>query len=295
MGVRLRFGTVLPRPSARRGWLRATSLRAGRQKSPAPQQQTPRQPRQQDEPQQPQQPGADIPSASGVRITVGEFQAAFTRIKQSGFVPTMRRGPTGVGHTFEQLLGLRENSVVLPDLGFAELKAHRLGSINRITLFTYDRGVWLVNPLDAVKRYCAPDARGRLALNCTVAAREPNSAGLLLLIDAVTVQLRHASGVVLAAWRLDDLSKQFAKKFPALVLVSALAEKREGVEHFHYTRARLLAGTSAELFREQLLAGNIIVDLRLTDQGAGGARNHGTAFRVLEEKLPLLFKSVREL
>jgi len=34
-----------------------------------------------------------------------------------GYIPTLRRGPTGVGHTFEQVFGLDENNLQLPDVG----------------------------------------------------------------------------------------------------------------------------------------------------------------------------------
>lgn len=232
-------------------------------------------------------------SASGAVITLDEFQRAFAKIKAAGFVPSKRRGAGGVGNTFEQLLGLKENNIALPDLGFAELKAHRIGSPNRITLFTADRGAWKIEPLEAVRKYGVKDERGRLGLNSTLSL-EPNSAGLFLRVDADTLSVRHTSGATLAAWNFNALTEQFAKKFPALVFVSALFERRDGSEWFHYTRAQLLTGASPAIFREQLLKGHIIVDLRLTDQGTS-ARNHGTEFRTREDQLPLLFKTTREL
>jgi hypothetical protein len=232
-------------------------------------------------------------SASGAVITLDEFQRAFAKIKATGFVPSKRRGAGGVGNTFEQLLGLKENNIALPDLGFAELKAHRIGSPNRITLFTADRGAWKIEPLEAVRKFGIKDERGRLGLNSTLSL-EPNSAGLFLRVEADTLSVRHTSGATLAAWNFKALTAQFAKKFPALVIVSALAERRDNVEWFHYTRAQLLIGTAPDIFREQLLKGHIIVDLRLTDQGTS-ARNHGTEFRTREDQLPLLFKSVKEI
>lgn len=84
------------------------------------------------------------------------------------------------------------------------------------------------------------------------------------------------------------------KKIPALILVSAFSEMRGDHEWFKFDRARLLAGTSADIIRSQILAGNILVDLRLHDK-ITSARNHGTGFRALEEKLPLLFQTVRDL
>ena len=226
-------------------------------------------------------------------LTLAEFQQAFARVRARGWVRSERRGPTGVGHTLERLLGLAENNIALPDLGFAELKAHRAGSLTPVTLFTADRGAWRMDPLAAVRRYGTRDRRGRRSLYATL-RREPNPAGLFLHLDAETVSARHISGEVLAEWRLDELTRRFAQKFPALVLVTAESERRAGVEWFRFARARLLAGASPVLLREQIARGYIVIDLRLYDDETR-ARNHGTAFRAPADLLPSLFQTAQEL
>ncbi len=40
-----------------------------------------------------------------------EFIKKFKEIKPKGFVPSTRRGPTGIGHTLETLLGIYENNI----------------------------------------------------------------------------------------------------------------------------------------------------------------------------------------
>jgi hypothetical protein len=79
-----------------------------------------------------------------------------------------------------------------------------------------------------------------------------------------------------------------------MILVNAFSEIRGDVEWFKYDRAQLLSETSAEILRSQILSGNVLVDLRLHDK-ITSARNHGTGFRAHEDKLPLLFKNVRDL
>ncbi len=228
-------------------------------------------------------------------MTLGEFQINFARIQNLGFVPSLRRGPTGVGHTFEQLLGLNENNIALADIGFADLKAHRAGSSSMVTLFSADRGAWRINPLDAVQRFGVRDDQGRTSLFVTL-SRTPNAAGLFLHIGDETISARHAaSGTVLAEWQLAYLAQRFRAKFPALILVSAASETRAGgVEWFHFTRAQLLTETSPHRIREAFIAEDIMVDLRVYEHG-GSARNHGTGFRTREDRLPMLFRSVREL
>jgi MvaI/BcnI restriction endonuclease family len=227
------------------------------------------------------------------RMTLDEFKLAFATIRDAGFRRSTRRGPTGVGHTFETALGFAEDNISLPDLGEVEVKARRVNSASMVTLFTFDRKVWKMNPLDAIRKYGTLDKDGRQGLYFTM-TRTPTSTGLLLHIDDEAISVRHLEGEILAMWNLRELAAQFIKKMPALIVVSALNEFRGDEEWFHFARAQLLTGTSPEILREQILAGNVLVDLRLHDKGTA-ARNHGTGFRTHEDKLPNLFSSVTEL
>ncbi len=214
-------------------------------------------------------------------------------VKAKDFIPSQRKGPTGVGYTLEMELGIAENNIAGPDLSKIELKAHRIKSQNLITLFTFNSKVWRIPPLEAVKKYGSFDKNGRKGLYYTMSLR-PNSAGLFLDVGRTEISVRHIGGETIAAWKLETLAERFTQKIPALIFVSAFSEERNGVEYFHYYRARLMRDTSPELLGDQFKEENILVDLRLHDKGTM-ARNHGTGFRVYEEKLPSLFKNITEL
>lgn len=226
-------------------------------------------------------------------FTIEQFQEKFDKIKQQNWIQSVRRGPTGIGQTLEQVLGLTENNIALPDLHEIELKAHRIGSTSMITLFTFNRKAWKMKPLEAIRKYGTPDVNGRMGLYFTMSPT-PNSTGLFIFNEENSISVRHISGELIAEWQLDALAEQFCKKIPGLVLVSAFNEMRGDIEWFQFSRAQLLTDTSPEIIREQILAGNVLVDLRLHDKGTS-ARNHGTGFRVKENKLSFLFKNVREL
>jgi hypothetical protein len=226
-------------------------------------------------------------------MTLKQFRIAFAELRTKGFIRTQRRGPTGVGHTLEAALNLNENNLALPDLGTVELKAHRDDSQSMITLFTFNRNAWVMPPLDAVKQYGTLDENGRKGLYFTM-GQTPNSAGLFLKVEDEIVSVQDTTGNIVVRWKTEDLANQFAKKMPALVLVSAQTEWRGEHEYFRYYRARLLSGTSPLLIADQLRLGNMLVDLRLHDKGTS-ARNHGTGFRALESKLDRIFARVEEL
>lgn len=227
-------------------------------------------------------------------LTIEEFQTRFAEIKKQGWVKTKRKGNTGIGQTLEQLLELEENNFSLPDLGFAELKTHRIGSSSMITLFTFDKKAWKIDTLEAVRKYGTKNKNGRLGLYFTLSFI-PNQSGLFLKIENKSISVCHTSGEVLVQWNTETLLQQFKGKMPSLVFVHAQSEMRDGVEWFKYERAELLTEPSTEQFLEQIKKGNIVVDLRLHDRGSSSARNHGTAFRTREDTLSSLFKNLREL
>jgi len=123
-------------------------------------------------------------------MTIEKFIKKFEVLKKKGFIKTHRKGPTGIGHTLEQELGMKENNIALPDIKGAELKAHRIDSSSMITLFTFNNKCWVMKPLDAVKKYGSKDQTGRIGLYYTMGLT-PNSAGLFLDIEDDKISVRH--------------------------------------------------------------------------------------------------------
>ncbi len=224
------------------------------------------------------------------KMTLHEFVKAFGKLKAKNWIKSERRGPTGIGQTLEKSIGLPENNIATPDLGKIELKSHRIHSSSLITLFTFNRKVWKMKPLEAIKKYGTPDENGRLGLYFTM-SRTPNSTGLFLHIENETISVRHVSGEIVAEWQLQILAERFIKKIPALILVSAFNEMRGDVEWFKFDRAQLLTGTSAEIIRSQILSDNVFFDLRLSERQS----EKEASLIIKDDCLILLFKEWRDL
>ncbi len=210
-------------------------------------------------------------------MEIEEFKKKFQELKNRGFIKSLRKGPTGIGYTFERLLGLNENNLALPDIKNVEIKTHRENSNSMITLFTFNKRVWKINPLEAIKKYGSYDNNGRLGMYYTMSLT-PNSAGLFLTVNHEQISIQHSSGEVIAAWQLSVLEKRFLEKIPMLLFISAHTEERDSIEYFHFYRGQLMSGTSQELLSELFKTGNLLVDVRLHDKKTM-ARNHGTGFR----------------
>ena len=114
-------------------------------------------------------------------MTLNQFKSRFGNLRARGFIKSIRSGPTGVGHTLEHALGLEENNLAVPDLGEVELKARRQNASNLVTLFTFNRRAWVMNPLKAIRKYGTLDANGRKGMYFTMSTK-PNSFGLFLEI-----------------------------------------------------------------------------------------------------------------
>lgn len=68
--------------------------------------------------------------------TLAEFIEKYIQICNMGWIKTHRQGPTGIGKTLEDLLGIIENNIDGPDFGDYELKSCRLDSNSMLTIFT---------------------------------------------------------------------------------------------------------------------------------------------------------------
>lgn len=229
-----------------------------------------------------------------MNITIDEIKKRLTAIKKMGFVKSLRNGPTGIGYTLETLLKIDENNISSPDFGEIELKTQREKHTGMTTLFTFNNKAWKMPPLEAIKKYGSLDKDGRQGMYYTM-GMTPNSAGLFLHVDNTSVSVRHISGNIVAVWQLAEIEKRFEAKVKNVLLVKAKVEIRDGIEYFHFNRARLLSGgTSQSILKNQFENEHLLVDLRLHDKGTM-ARNHGTGFRVFENNIENLYERVEEI
>ena len=227
-------------------------------------------------------------------LTIKQIQEKLSEIKKIGYIKTLKKVPTGIGYTLETLLGINENNISAPDLGKIELKVQRENHTGMITLFTFNNKAWKMPPLEAIRKYGSKDKNGRLGMYYTI-VKKPNNSGLFLYVEGDVVSVRSVDGTIIAEWQLAEIEKRFEAKVKNVLLVKAKVEKREGVEYFLFDRAKLLSyGTTKVILKNQFENEQLLVDLRLYDQGTM-ARNHGTGFRIYENNIENLYEKVEEI
>lgn len=232
-----------------------------------------------------------------------EFIAEFTKIKNKGWIPTHRRGNTGVGKTLEDLLGIPENNIQGPDFGIYELKSTRKQSKSMLTMITKSPEPPKSNTYLRLKYGYSSNSynNDKKVLHATINAVSFTpiaNTGLALKIgfDKDKIFIQSNSEIENVFWSKEQLKSKFESKFKNQFVYVKADSRGSGInEEFHYTEAYLVHGFSYESMISLLQQGKIFVDLRIGQYPDGRTHDHGTAFRIREVDQYLLFKNIDRL
>ncbi len=228
-----------------------------------------------------------------------ELKKRLDSLKNKGFIQTLRKGPTGIGHLLENELGLNETNIAIPDIGGrVELKATRRDVNSLITLFTFNKGVWRVNQKDIINKYGYKDEQGRQALYNIVNKKTLNTQGFYLISDPARhlIILKNKNEKEnIAEWSTYVIAGKFMTKLDRLLLIFADSKLDNGIEYFHFNEAYLLENPTPEKFLEAFEKNELLIDLRMHLKDSGGVRNHGTGFRISEKNLMDLYTKKTQL
>lgn len=254
--------------------------------------------------------------------TKASLIAELKKIATSGWVRNGRHGNHGgVGNTLEDLLGIEENNLPIPNAAEWELKTHRIGSASLITLLHIEPSPRAIRFVPAVllpkygwkhkeagKKYPKTEKSFRQTISGVV----PSDRGFMVKVDrkerkviisfdASRVDKRHAAwfkGVSKKVglkeltpqpyWGFDDLKHAAGAKLHNSFFVQAEVQRVRGKEEYRYTRILMLKGFDFEGLLKAIEAGDLYVDF-----DARTGHNHGTKFRMREAKLPELYKEVK--
>lgn len=232
---------------------------------------------------------------------VTEFLRLFDPISEKGFVPTMRKGSTGVGYTLETLLEIEENNSPGGDFMGMEIKTFRdadigLDDAEKMNLFLKEPK-WIdgLKSAERVARYGYVDENGRTALYSTVTI-EQNSHGFSFQIqnDRSRVWLNYDSQHV-AFWTREILEKRLTEKHSETVFVSARSRGSGRKERFHYYGVTWCREASVDAFMDMISEGDVMLELRMHLKESGSTRNHGSAFRIKQNRIRDLFQHATQV
>ena len=256
--------------------------------------------------------------------TKKELTKRLKEIADTGWIPNRRHGNDGgIGNTLEDLLGIEENNLPIPNAAEWELKTQRLSTSSLTTLFHCEpspRALRLVPqillPLYGWKHKESGDKhpKGEMSFRMTINGQSRSDRGFKVTIDrkkqkveisfdAKSVDIRHKTWLTSVKkrvglgeidpqpyWGFDDLEHKSGTKLPNIFYVQAEVKKIQGKEHYHYTKAMMLQKFNFDNFLKALEEGKMLVDF-----DARTGHNHGTKFRMRQGVLPILYEKHKAL
>jgi len=250
--------------------------------------------------------------------------AALREIRDRGWIPNARPGNDGgIGNTLEDLLGIEENNLPIPNASEWELKCQRLNTTSLVTLFHLEpspRACRFV-PNMLLPKYGWPHKEaGRsyptteMSFRQTISGAARSDRGftvvvdrenrkVLISFDATAVDTKHFQWLKTLErriglgeldpqpyWGFDDLEHKAGTKLLNCFFVQAETKRENGQWFFKYSKIFILKSFQLEGLLRGLEQGFVFIDF-----DARTGHNHGTKFRLRSNKLLELYESVQEI
>ena len=235
----------------------------------------------------------------------------FIEIKSKGYIKSVRKGNTGIGATFESLIGKNEESFEIPDFYNIEIKTRRAYSKSKISLFN---AVPTGSSYYEVKRlrdcYGYPSKRGKKLkrLYACVVGNESRKVGLWhyfkLYVDRksskIILQIYNYNNKLIddtTYWDFDILEEKLLRKLQVLALVSAWTNLEDEEEYFKYYKMNIYVLKGFDEFIDMIEQGKIEIvfkiDSYVDEKRYGNVDSTGVTFAIKKENILDLFEIYR--
>lgn len=247
--------------------------------------------------------GGTIPPAPGVHLVVPiRFQGItvdaplqdllrkFDEI-QGEWHDALRTGDTGIGYTFESLLGIKENNDRTADFRGIELKCKKLkdggsGALGKVNLFQ-QAPQWTVKAtsLDRIKEIGQLNTNGLWACYSQVTTT-PNNLNLWLSgrISCNNLELQKNDKLI-GHWPHHTLEKRLLEKHSRAAFVLADVKTTKTGSRFCYKELIYCEQPTIERFLDLVIRNQLVFEFMMSEKGSGSIRNHGYPWRLVREDL----------
>jgi len=240
------------------------------------------------------------------------------KIAKQGWIENARHeNAGGIGNTLEDLLGIEENNLPIPNAAEWELKTQRINTSSLTTLFHIEpspRAVKFVPQVLLLNYGWTHQEAGRkypeneMSFRQTIHGSSPSDRGFMVKIDKVNrkvlisfdytrISEKHAEWFETVKqrigidelnpqpyWGFDDLEHKVGTKLLNCFYVQAEVKKEGNREFYKYSKVMMLQKFNFSAFLQELENGNILVDF-----DARTGHNHGTKFRLRQNCFPNLY------
>ncbi|MCY4504775.1 MAG: MvaI/BcnI family restriction endonuclease [Hyphomicrobiales bacterium] len=247
------------------------------------------------------------------------------QIRNRGWIKTQRPNNDGaVGNTLEDLLGIKENNLPLPNAGEWEIKGQRADTSSLITLFHMEpspRAFKFVPKILLPKYGWSHKHAGEKyphsekSFRQTLTAGQRTNRGFTLIVnhEKKRVEVSFNSNYVdneahetwlsevakrigldeldpVPYWGFDDLYHKAGTKLLKTFYAVAERKRENGIEYFKYSEIMILEDFSKEKFISAIESGLVLADF-----DARTGHNHGTKFRLKQDAYIKLYGSIKHI
>lgn len=234
-----------------------------------------------------------------MKITLKKLKQQLEEIKNKGFVKTHRLNDTGIGKTLEDLLEIKENNLMIPDIGDIELKAKRIGSDSMLTIATKSPEPKGINKI-LFEKYKYKDAEGSYNLHTTVYGSRKNPQSFQVVFKNDRLVLKNKYNIE-SYWPISIFNEVLKAKSNKILLVFAetKGERKTKNEKFHYLEAYLLSSLNINKFKTAVGNDKLKIDIRIgayrSGKNKGKYHDHGTGFRINKGDFLHLFDKFEQI
>jgi len=236
-----------------------------------------------------------------------ELNKKFLEIKKKGWIKSIQSGTSGIGITFEKLIGVANNDFEIPDYNGIEIKTKRRTSKSYITLFSATPDGPHFHEVERLRNeYGYPHSKSKeyKVLNNSVFANVKNKIGIdyyfQLKID------REQKKLFLAIfdkkrkiieeevfWYFETLEEKLYRKLRIMALISTDTKKIDNIEYFKYSEMKIYSlkdfNTFISLLEQGIIRISFKINVVLSGPKKGKIHDHGTSFEIQEQDLSKLY------
>lgn len=148
---------------------------------------------------------------------------------------------------------------------------------------------------DRIRKYGYTDPKGRLALYSTVTIRQSSHGFAFRIAEDGQRLWMQFEGDDVAYWTRAILEKRLLEKHSETVFVSAHARGTGKKEQFHYYGVTWCRDPAVDAFFQLIEEGAVMLELRMHLKETGAVRNHGSAFRIKQNRIPDLYRLTEQV
>ena len=236
------------------------------------------------------------------------LNSKFKKIRELGWVHTLRSGSTGVGYTFEKLIGKEEENFEIPDFGVIEIKTKCSGEKFPISLFSASPDGDIIDPIGNLQeKYGYPDKDfpSYKVLNIAVSSDKFTKLGYYKYFK-LNVNMKEEKIELLSiykgkkeqfiSWSFYILQKKFDSKLKYLAVIDAKKKTLCSGDYYKYENINFYEFIGFNKFIELVKFGKIIVRFKIgifkKGPKLGKRHDRGTSFSIYAQDLTFLYKKI---